>query len=57
MTCMYLEHIMVSEMSDREKHMLWYYLHVKSKKYNKLVNATKKKQTHWYREQHSSSQW
>jgi len=54
---MYLEHIMESEMSDRERHMLWYYLHVKSKKYNKLVNATKKKQTPWYTEQRSSSQW
>ena len=28
-----------------------------SKKYNKLVNITKKKQTHRYREQTSSYQW
>jgi len=30
---------------------------VKSKKYNKLVNVTKKKQTHRYREQISGCQW
>ena len=30
---------------------LSYHLYVESKKYNKLVNITKKKQTHWYREQ------
>ena len=28
-----------------------------SKKYNKLVNITKKKQTHRYREQTSGYQW
>ena len=27
------------------------------KKYNKLVNVTKKKQTHGYKEQTSGSQW
>ena len=30
---------------------------MKSKKYNKLVNITKKKQTHRYREQPSGYQW
>ena len=33
------------------------YAYVKSKKYNKLVNITKKKQTHRYREQTSSYLW
>ena len=32
-------------------------LGVESKKYNKLVNKTKKKQTHRYREQTSGYQW
>ena len=32
---------------------LWHHLRVESKKYNKLVNITKKKQTHRYREQTS----
>ena len=30
---------------------------MKSKKYNKLVNKTKKKQTHRYREQTSGYHW
>ena len=30
---------------------------MESKKYNKLVNITKKKQTHRYREQTSGYQW
>ena len=30
---------------------------MESKKYNKLVNMTKKKQTHRYREQTSGYQW
>ena len=30
---------------------------IKLKKYNKLVNITKKKQTHRYREQTSAYQW
>ena len=30
---------------------------MKSKNYNKLVNKTKKKQTHRYREQTSGYQW
>ena len=35
--------------SEKTKSM-WYHLCVKSKKYNKLVNITKKKQTHRSRE-------
>ena len=32
--------------SDRNIRMAWYHLYVESKKYNKLVNITKKQQTH-----------
>ena len=53
---MYLEDIMLSEMSDRERQIVWYHLYVESKKYSKLVNMTKKKQTHRYTEQTSSYQ-
>ena len=42
-----LEHIMLSEIIQTEKYK---YLHVESKKYNKLVNIAKKEQTHRYRE-------
>ena len=34
-----------------------YYLYVESEKYSKLVNETKKKQTHRYRQQTSGYQW
>ena len=44
--------------SDRERQItVGYLLYVESKKYNKLVNITKKKQTHRYREQTSGYQW
>ena len=44
--------------SDRERQILHdYHLYVKSKKYNKLVNIRKKKQTHKYRGQTSGYQW
>ena len=36
--------------SDRERQIL-YHLYVESKKYDKLVSLTEKKQTHRYREQ------
>ena len=36
---------------QRKTNTVWYHLYVESKKYNKLVNITKKKQTHRYREQ------
>ena len=39
-----------------EKNIVGYHLYVESKKYNKLVNITKKKQTHRYREQTSGYQ-
>ena len=39
--------------SDRERQVLYDITYVKSKIYNKLVNITKKKQTHRYRKQTS----
>jgi hypothetical protein len=51
-----LEGIMFNNMSDREREMLYDTTYMwNTKKYNKLVNITKKKQTH--REQTSSYQW
>ena len=41
--------------SERERQIL-YHLYVESEKQNKLVNITKKKQTHIYREQTSGYQ-
>ena len=41
-----MEGIMLSEISWRATNTVYYHLYVKSKKYNKLVNITKKKQTH-----------
>ena len=37
-----LEDIMLSEISQRKTNIVWYYLYVESRKYNKLVNITKK---------------
>ena len=48
---------MLSEISQTKTNTVWYRLYLESKKYNKLVNKTKKKQTHRYREQTSGSQW
>ena len=45
-TWMDLEGIMLSEITQRKTNTVCYHLYVKSKKYNKLVNVTKKKQTH-----------
>ena len=46
-----LEVIMLSEISQRKINDITYMWNLK--KYNKLVNITKKKQTHRYREQTS----
>ena len=49
---------MLNEISQTEKDkycMISQYM--ESKKYNKRVNKTKKKQTHRYREQTSGYQW
>ena len=43
--------------SHRERQILYDIIFEESKKYNKLVNITKKKQSHRYREQNSSYQW
>ena len=51
-----LEGTMVHEMSDRERQILYDITYVESLN-NKLVNKTKKKQTHRYREQTNSCQW
>ena len=45
-----LEDIVLNGISQRNKNTVWYHLYVESRKYNKLVNITKKKQTQRYRE-------
>ena len=50
-TWMELEGIRLSEISQSKTNTVYYHLHVESKKYNKLVNIIKKKQTHRYGEQ------
>lgn len=50
-TWMDLEGLRPSEISQRERNALWYSFHVKSEKYNTLMNTTKKKQTHRYGDQ------
>ena len=54
-----LEGIALSEISqtEKDKYCISYHLHAESKKYNKVVNITKKKQTHRYREPTSGYQW
>ena len=49
-TWMDLEGVMLNEISQTEKNTVQYHLYMESKKY-KLVNTTKKKQTHRYRKQ------
>ena len=55
-TWMDLEGIMLSETRQR-KTSVRYHWHVESKKYNKLVNMTKKKQARACREQTRDNQW
>ena len=50
-----VEGIMLSEMSDKERKIL-YITHLWNLK-KKLVNITKRRQTLWYREQTSGYQW
>ena len=45
-----MEGITLSEINQTEKD-IWYHLYVESKKYNKLVNQTKKSQTQRYGEE------
>ena len=42
---------------QRKASTVRYHLYVESKKYSKLVNETRKKQTHTHREQTSGYQW
>lgn len=51
-----LEGIMLSEISQRKTDTVCCYLCVESKNYSKLVNITKYKPTHRYREQSSGYQ-
>ena len=43
--------------SERKTNAVCYHLYVESKKYNKLVNITKKKQTYRYGAQINGYQW
>ena len=52
-----LEDIMLSEINQTKKNTVRYHLYAESKTCNKLVNKTKKNQTHRYREQTSGYQW
>ena len=53
-----LEGLLLSEIkSEKDKYYMILLRYVESKKYSKLVNITKKKQTHRYREQTSGYQW
>ena len=47
----------LKDRKDRQRQILYNIRYVESNKYNKLVNITKKKQTHRYREQTSGYQW
>ena len=46
-----------NDIRQRKANTALYHLHVESKKYNKLVNTTKKNETHRYREQTSGCPW
>ena len=54
-----LEGILLSGTSQTQKDIntVWYCLYEETKKYDKLMNITKKKQTHRCREQISGYQW
>ena len=58
-TQMDLEGLLLSGTSQTQKDMntIWYCLYVETKKYDKLINITKRKQTHKCREQISGYQW
>ena len=55
-TWMDLEMIILREISQTKTNTIGYHLYVESKKCNKLVNITKKKPIHRWREQTSGSQ-
>ena len=43
--------VTLNEVRQGKTNTIWYHLYVKPKNYNILVNLTKNKQTHRYREQ------
>ena len=47
----------MKQVRHRKTNTIWYLLYMETKKYKKLVNITKKKQTHRYSEQTSGYQW
>ena len=53
---MHLKSIMLSEINQTKTNTVCHHLHIKSNQLNKLVNLTKKKQSHKYREQTSGYQ-
>ena len=55
--CNNMEGIRLSEINQTKTNTVWYHLYVGPKKYNKLVNTTKQKQTHRFWEQTSGYQW
>ena len=50
-TWMDLEVIILSEVSQRKTNIIWYHLHVESKKMTQMNLFTKRKQTHRHRKQ------
>ena len=50
-TWMDLEGVILSEISQRETHALWFHLYMEPKNQNKWTNMTKQKESHRYREQ------
>ena len=48
---------MLSKISQRKTNTACYHLYMESKQYNKLVNITKKKEIHRFREQTIGYQW
>ena len=49
--------VILNEVRQGKTNTIWYHLYVKPENYNILVNITKNKQTHRYREQISCYQW
>ena len=51
-----LEGILVSKISQTKTNTVGYHLYMESKKYNRLPNITKKKESHTYRKQTNGCQ-
>jgi len=52
-----LNTIMLSEISQRRTSTVWYHFYVEHRRCSKLVNITKKMQTHRYRQNTGCYQW